>query len=89
LYSCGFAVLYSILLACCTVICCLCLNPVLYRQLPCGSVVGSLLEPDASGNFANMPRKDALVQFICYGIVQTPAAILIMSSIFVFFTIKG
>jgi len=40
-------------------------------------------------NFANVPKKDALVQFIYYGIVQTPTVIFIMSSFFVFVTIKG
>jgi hypothetical protein len=40
-------------------------------------------------NFANMPKKDALVQFTCYGIVQTQTAIFRLSSYFVFVTIKG
>jgi hypothetical protein len=40
-------------------------------------------------NFANVPKKDGLVQFICYGIVQTLTAIFIMSSFFVFVTIKS
>ena len=38
---------------------------------------------------ANVPKKDALMQFICYGKVQTPTAICIMSSFFVFVTIMG
>jgi hypothetical protein len=38
-------------------------------------------------NFAIMPKKDTPVQFICYGIVQTPAAKFRLSSYYVFVTV--